>query len=66
MTTKQQFTVPDMDCQSCVRSITEAVHRVDAKAEVAADLTTKLVTIGGSATAKDYASAIEGAGFTVA
>ena len=63
--TPMQFDVPDMDCQSCVRSITEAVHLVDAGAQVAADLTTKRVVIGGTGAAQDYAAAIEAAGFSV-
>jgi len=60
-----QFDVPDMDCKSCVRSITEAVHRVDADASVSADLDTKRVVIGGDGAAADFVAAIEGAGFTV-
>ncbi len=60
-----QFTVPDMDCGGCVRSITEAIHKVDPAAKVEADLGTKLVKIGGAAEAAVYAKAIEGAGFDV-
>lgn len=60
-----RFTVPDMDCGGCVRSITEAIHRLDPAAQVNADLNTKLVSIGGTAEAKIYAGAIEDAGFTV-
>lgn len=60
----QTFTVPDMDCQSCVRSITEAVHRLDATAQVEIDLSTKLVRITGKE--RNFAPAIEAAGFTVA
>ena len=59
------FTVPDMDCGGCVRSIKEAIHRVDPAATVEADLGTKLVRIGGTADGKAYANAIEGAGFDV-
>lgn len=58
----QIFDVPDMDCGSCVRAITDAVHRQDASATVAADLTTKRVQINGKG---DFAAAIESAGFTV-
>ncbi len=60
-----RFTVPDMDCGGCVRSITEAIHRLDPTAQVAADLETKLVSVGGTADANIYAGAIEDAGFTV-
>lgn len=59
------FTVPDMDCGGCVRSITEAIHRLDPAAQVDANLETKLVTVGGTAEAKAYANAIEAAGFDV-
>ncbi|MDE8344960.1 MAG: heavy-metal-associated domain-containing protein [Acidocella sp.] len=63
--TPLQFTVPDMDCESCVRSITKAVHRVEPAAAVTADLATKLVMIGGSGDAHEYIAAIQDAGFTV-
>jgi copper chaperone len=62
MTTQTQtFLVPDMDCQSCVRAITDAVHRLDAKAEITADLAAKRVQVSGIG---DFAAAIESAGFT--
>jgi copper chaperone len=61
MTQDLIFSVPDMDCGACVRAITEAVHRLDATASVAADLASKLVRINGKG---DFASAIEDAGFT--
>jgi copper chaperone CopZ len=64
LTTDLCFTVPDMDCGGCVRSITEAIHHLDPVAKVEADLETKLVSIGGVADAKAYAKAIEDAGFT--
>lgn len=59
------FTVPDMDCGGCVRSITQAIHQLDATATVEADLNSKDVSVTGKADAKTYASAIENAGFTV-
>jgi copper chaperone CopZ len=59
-----QFDVPDMDCEACVRSITEALHKIDPKAEVVADLTTKRVMIGADIDAGQAAEAIEAAGFT--
>ncbi len=64
-TPQLQFSVPDMDCQGCVSSITAAVKRLDAEASVAADLETKLVAIGSNAAAPELAAAIEKAGFTV-
>ncbi len=59
------FSVPDMDCGACVRAITEAVHRLDATASVAADLASKYVSIDTD-TPADFGKAIEDAGFTVA
>ncbi|MDR3504685.1 MAG: heavy-metal-associated domain-containing protein [Acidocella sp.] len=58
------FNVPDMSCQSCIRSITAAVHQVDAKAEINADLPAKRVTVRGAGSAEAFANAIEDAGFT--
>ena len=59
------FTVPDMDCAGCVRSITDSVHRLDADAKIEADLQSKDVQITGRADAMAYAKAIEDAGFTI-
>ncbi len=63
--TPLQFSVPDMDCQGCVSSITNAIKQLDADAEIYADLETKLVVIGSTVQAHEAAEAIEGAGFTV-
>ena len=38
--TPLQFDVPDMDCQGCVRSITEALRKLDPNVHVVADLDT--------------------------
>jgi copper chaperone CopZ len=64
--TPLQFKVPDMDCQSCISSIEQAVHRIDADASVAADLETKRVVIGSEkAEIHEMMAAIEAAGFEV-
>jgi len=64
--TPLQFKVPDMDCQSCISSIEQAVHKVDANASVAADLETKQVIIGSEkAEIHEMMAAIEAAGFEV-
>ena len=60
------FTVPDMDCGGCVRSITEAVHKIDPTAKIDANLESKDVSITGTGTAQAYGQAIEDAGFTLA
>ncbi len=63
--TKLEVSVPDMDCSSCVRAITSAVHEIDPKATVAADLQSKKVAIGGNGAAEAFIEAIQGAGFSV-
>ena len=64
--TPLQFKVPDMDCQSCISSIEQAVHKVDANASVAADLETKQVIIGSEkAEIHEIMAAVEDAGFEV-
>jgi copper chaperone CopZ len=64
--TPLQFKVPDMDCQSCVSSIEQAVHKIDSDASVAADLETKRVIIGSEkADIHEVMAAIEEAGFAV-
>ncbi len=63
--TPLQFIVPDMDCEGCVSSITNAVQKLDADASVTADLESKQVVIGSTVEAHEIATAIEGAGFTV-
>ncbi len=61
-----RFTVPDMDCQGCVGSITRAVQKLDAAAAVKADLAAHLVDIDSVLTEAVLANTIEAAGFTVA
>ena len=63
--TQLQFTVPDMDCQGCVSSITAAIKRLDSRAAISADLETKHVAVGAKAEPEDIRRAIEDAGFTV-
>jgi copper chaperone CopZ len=63
--TPLQFNVPDMDCEACIASITAAIHRVEPNAAVSADLTSKLVIIGGTGDIHDYMHAVQDAGFTV-
>ncbi len=64
--TPLQFKVPDMDCQSCISSIEQAVHKIDSEASVAADLKTKHVIIGSEkAEAHEMMAAIEKAGFEI-
>jgi copper chaperone len=63
--TPVQFDVPDMDCDACIESLTQAVHRVDPAASLSADLATKRVVIGGQGEPHEFMAAIEAAGYTV-
>ncbi|HQT65234.1 MAG: hypothetical protein B7Z75_11170 [Acidocella sp. 20-57-95] len=65
-TTTHNFDVPDMDCDGCVASIQKAVYRLDAAASVVADLTTKRVVVGSTASTNAIKAAIENAGYDVA
>ena len=60
-----RFTIPDMDCQGCVASITRAVQAQDAHAKVVADLDTHKVDIESTVEARLLAAAIDAAGYTV-
>jgi len=59
------FRVPDMDCNGCVKKVTEAVHSVDAKAVVKADLETKEVSIETTGSESDIVEALEDFGYDV-
>lgn len=60
-----QFDVPDADCQACIDSITQAVHRIDPEAEVTVDLESKRVVIGGKGEPHEFMQAVQDAGFDV-
>jgi copper chaperone len=59
------FRIPDIHCDSCIRSLTGAAHEVDAQATIQADLQTKFVTVKTAAPAADIAEAFRDAGFIV-
>jgi copper chaperone len=59
------FEVKDMTCGHCVSSITKAVKRVDANAQVDIDLARHLVQIDAEdAHAQTLSAAIQDAGYT--
>ncbi len=60
-----RFTIPDMDCQGCVASITRAVQKLDATATVTADLPTHIVEIVSTKDAAALSAVIDAAGYTV-
>ena len=60
----QKFEVSGMTCDHCVRAVKEAIHGVDAAAQVEVDLDTGRVTVrDGTATPKLVAEAIEAEGY---
>lgn len=58
------FLVPDMTCNHCVKSITNAIHAADPDASVLCELDLKKVTVTGAAKADTIESAIKEAGYT--
>ena len=60
------LTVPNLACSACVKTVTKAVHGVDAAAQVTADPKTKQVSILSEASATAIKDAITTAGYTVA
>lgn len=58
-----EFHVPAIRCGHCVRAVTEAVHEVDAKAQVQVDLPTHMVRVDGSADRSALAQALTEAGY---
>ena len=60
-----EFLIPDMSCDGCVRSVTNAVKQIDPAAAVAADLVGKRVRVESTATQESLAAAIRDAGCTV-
>lgn len=60
-----RFTIPDMECEGCVTSITNAIHKADPAARVAADLGRKLVEISSVLPVGALSSLIDAAGYTI-
>lgn len=58
-----KLTVPDMSCGHCVSAVTKALKGVDAAAEIAVDLDTKLVTVRSDASGEALAAALSKAGY---
>ena len=53
-----EFTLPNMTCGHCVRSVTETVQRVDAAAKLQVDLPTHQVRIESQQPAERFATAL--------
>ncbi|MEN3930323.1 heavy-metal-associated domain-containing protein [Microvirga sp. W0021] len=58
-----QFTVPDMCCNGCVKSITKIVQSLDSDAKVEADLSIKKLSIETQASKDKVVAALEKGGF---
>ncbi len=59
-----QFKVPDMACEACAKTITQAVLALDSQATVKADSQTKQVTVETSASESSVKNAIAAAGYS--
>ncbi len=58
-----QFTVPDMCCNGCVRSITKVLQAMDADVKIEADLSEKKLAVETKAAKEEVVAALEKAGF---
>lgn len=58
------FKVPDMTCNHCVKSITNAIHEVSPDSGVLCELDSKKVTVTGETDAKRVEKAIKDAGYS--
>ncbi|MDX3924178.1 MAG: heavy-metal-associated domain-containing protein [Shinella sp.] len=58
------FSVPDMTCGHCVRTITAAVESAFPGASVSADTATHMVEVSGTLDADAVAAVIAAAGYT--
>ncbi len=63
--TRYEFIVDGMTCGGCVRSVENALKRLDPQAAVAVDLGSRKVEVTTSATREDIVTGIEDAGFDV-
>ena len=60
-----EFTLPDMTCGHCVKSVTAVVHAVDAQAAVQIDLPAHKVRIESSQAAEAFGQALAAEGCEV-
>lgn len=58
-----QLKVPDMACEACAKTITQAILALDDRAAVKTDTTTKQVIVDTQASATDIKNAIADAGY---
>ena len=60
----QHFSVPDMSCDHCVKTITQAIKALDPAAKVVADLAQHTVAVASAIDAERLSAAIAAAGYT--
>ena len=58
----QHFSVPDMSCDHCVKTITQAIKALDPAAKVVADLAQHTVAVASAIDAERLSAAIAAAG----
>lgn len=58
-----ELTLPTMTCGHCVRTVTDTVHQVDAKAKVDIDLPTHRVRIESEHAAQEFERALADEGY---
>ena len=58
-----QFTIPNMACGGCARSVTKALQGVDANAKVEADLSAHKVSVESPADEAALRAALNAAGY---
>ncbi len=58
-----EFTLPDMSCGHCVRTVTQAVQQIDASARLDIDLPARRVRIDSPQPAETFAAALTEEGY---
>jgi len=61
-----ELTLPTMTCGHCVRTVTDTVHRIDAKAKVDIDLDAHRVRIDSPRPADEFRQALAEEGYAPA
>jgi copper chaperone len=60
-----EMIVSEMTCMHCVNTVTQAIKKIDANAEVQIDLVTQKVRVSSRLRLENLVAAIEDAGFPV-
>jgi len=58
-----KFSIPDMTCGHCKKTVEEAIHRVDATAKVEVDLDKHVASVASAIGAEQLVGALEQAGY---